>query len=105
MNSDEYQQTARESEFVAELTHNPESLEELPAAEDYQWYRPSVWTRLATNKPLIILLIIAFLVLVIGPSLFYVLNPPRPRPPRPVPGQGIPAQNAPAPDWTTSPAS
>jgi hypothetical protein len=105
VNPDEYQQTAPESEFVAELPLDPESFEELPSAADYQWYRPSVWTRLATNKPLIILLIIAFLVLVIGPSLFYVLNPPRPRPPRPVPGQGFPAQKAPESDRKAAAAS
>ena len=55
------------------------------------------FARLSHNRGLLILLIIAFLLLVIGPSLFYILNPPRPRPPLPVRGQGIPAMNAPAP--------
>ncbi len=77
-----------------------------PAAEqsdDYQWYKPSLIARLSHNRGLLILLIIAFLLLVIGPSVFYILNPPRPRPPLPVRGQGIPAINAPAPEWRTPP--
>ncbi len=63
--------------------------------DDYQWYRPGLFARLTQNRALLILLIVAFLVLVIGPSLFYILNPPRPRPPLPVRGRGIPALVAP----------
>ncbi len=58
--------------------------------DDYEWYRPGLFARLAASKTLIIVLIIAFVLLVVGPSLFYIFNPPKPRPPLPVHGQGIP---------------
>jgi hypothetical protein len=92
VDSDEYPQIAPDNEGVLDATLNQESPDDPSALQgDYQWYEPGLFSRLAANKPLIILLVIAFLLLVIGPSLFYVFNPPRPKPPIPVRGQGFPA--------------
>jgi hypothetical protein len=110
VDSNEYPQTTPDDELVLELTHNPEPLDPEPldpeprggTAQDYQWYEPGLFARLTQNRALIVLLIIAFLVLVIGPSLFYILNPPRPRPPIPVRGQGFPAFNTPLPEKRTN---
>lgn len=89
-----------EDDFVLELTYNPPEPED-PGPEEFQWYEPSFFRKLASNRPLVILLIVAFLVLVVGPSLFYLFNPPRPRPPRPVRGQGIPALSEPQAETLT----
>ncbi len=105
MESHDYPQTTPDDEVALELALNPEPLDyerQVGAAPDYQWYEPGLFARLTQNRALIVLLIVAFLVLVIGPSLFYILNPPRPRPPLPVRGRGIPALNAPVLDQAAS---
>jgi hypothetical protein len=96
VDSNEYPQSTPDDELVLEVTMDPEPY--VGAAQDYQWYEPGLFARLTQNRALIVLLIIAFLVLVIGPSLFYILNPPRPRPPLPIRGQGFPALGAPLPE-------
>jgi hypothetical protein len=108
VDSNDYRQTTSDQELVPEGTLDREPLDREPqvaTAQDYQWYEPGLFARLTQNRALILLLIIAFLVLVIGPSLFYILNPPRPRPPLPVRGQGIPALNVPVPEKIAYPAS
>ena len=95
MDSDGHPQITPEPDPVLGLTYGPEPDQRIVAAapppDEYEWYDPGFFARLTGNRPLIILLIIAFLILILGPSLFYVLNPPRPRPIKRLPGQGIPA--------------
>ena len=61
--------------------------------EDDEVYEPSFFARLTANRLLIIVLVVAFLLLILGPWLYYLLNPPEPRPPRQIPRRAIPVLN------------
>ena len=56
---------------------------------DDEAYEPGLFARLTANRLLVIVLVIAFLLLVLSPWLYYLLNPPHPRPPREVPKQPL----------------
>ena len=72
-------------------TLDPEPLEDegLDFAGDDEAYEPGLFARLTANRLLVIVLVIAFLLLVLSPWLYYLLNPPHPRPPREVPKQPL----------------
>jgi hypothetical protein len=92
MDDNQLTQTPPRDDYAITVLYRPEPVRppEPEPAKEWEWYAPSFFSRLAENRPLVIFLIIAFLVLVVGPSLFYVFNPPRPRPPLPVRGRGFP---------------
>ena len=58
--------------------------------ESDEAYGPGLFSRLAENRAVVILLVIAFLALVIGPSLYYVLHR-EPEQPKPRPNRVYPA--------------
>ncbi len=98
MNSKDYSQLSFDQDWVLEITYGaPKVAEWTPAVvkQEYEWYRPSLITRLSTSRPMLITLVVAFLLLVLGPSLFWLLNPPHAAAPKPV--GGIPVRSAPAP--------
>ena len=64
-----------------------------PGEEDDDAYEPSFFARLTANRLLVIVLVVAFLLLILGPWLYYLLNPPEPRPPRQIPRRAIPVLN------------
>ncbi len=74
---------------------NPEWLQddELDPLLKDEPYEPGFFARLTARRPLVILLVIAFLLLILAPWLYYLLNPPHPRPPRQVPGRVITVLN------------
>jgi len=84
-----------DEQLVLEDAFNPEWLRDDdldPLLED-EPYEPGFFARLTARRPLVILLVIAFLLLILAPSLYYLLNPPHPRPPRQVPGRVITVLN------------
>jgi hypothetical protein len=90
---DSPQDTSPDEGYVLELTVSSDDAADPDAKQDdLQWYEPSVWSRLAVSRPLVILLVIAFLALVIGPSLIWAFHrDPEPPKPKPTPVRGYPA--------------
>ena len=84
-----------EADLVLGSASDPESPEEYEPTfdEENDRYEPGFFARVTMNRPLVILLVIAFLLLVLAPWLFYALNPPHPRPSRPVPRRVYPTLN------------
>lgn len=98
MDSKKYSQLSFDQDFVLEMTFGaPAVVEWTPAVikPEYEWYRPGFFTRLTSSRPMVIALVIAFVLFILGPSLFWLLNPPHAAAPKPV--GGIPV-HAPAPD-------
>lgn len=83
---------APESDLAPESASGFESPEELGFAfgEEDEAYEPGFFARLTANPWLVILLVVAFLLLVLSPWLYYALYPPRPRPPEPIERRGLP---------------
>lgn len=84
-----------DEELSLESAFNPEWLQddELDPVQEDEPYEPGFFARLTAKRPLVFLLVIAFLLLILAPWLYYVLNPPHPRPPRQVPSRVITVLN------------
>ena len=82
-------------ELVLEDAFDPEWLldDQVDPVQEDEPYEPGFFARLTARRPLVVLLVIAFLLLILAPWLYYLLNPPHPRPPHQVPGRVITVLN------------
>ena len=94
MDPDMYTDTP-DGDLVPEDAVDPEWLQEDEPSfiDEDERYEPGFFARLTANRLLVVILVIAFLLLILAPWLYYALNPPHPRPPRQVPRRVFPVLN------------